>query len=148
MSRGDLMTRQLIVPIDESTHSHRALQYACTVAKEVDARIMLVNVQPSYDTFPNIHRFVSKADIELYIQETAEEILEKAIKAVEQLDVELEKVVCTGVPKVEITKLAKERKATSIIMGTRGLGAVKSAFIGSVSLGVLQLAPCPVTLVP
>ncbi len=142
------MNRQIIVPVDNSTQSHRALQYACTVAKERGVKIVLLNVQPGYNTFPNVHHFVSKADIQHFIQETAEEILEKANKVVDHQGIELEKVICTGVPKVEIAKLAKDREASSIIMGTRGLGAAKSAFIGSVSTGVLQLASCPVTLVP
>ena len=142
------MVRQIIVPIDESIHSHRALQYACKVAKEADVHLVVVNVQPSYDKSPNFHQFVSKSEIQQYIQETGAEILEKAIQAIDDKDIEVEKIICTGIPKVEITKIAKERDASSIIMGTRGYGAVKSAFIGSVSLGVLQLAPCPVTLVP
>ncbi|WP_338453051.1 universal stress protein [Niallia oryzisoli] len=142
------MKKQIIVPIDDSTQSHQALQYACTIAKETDADIVLVNVQPSYTSTPNIHRFISKADIQDFIQGAANEILEKAIETVKDPEIHIEKVVRAGIPKVEITNLAKERNATSIIMGTRGLGAVKSAFIGSVSLGVLQLATCPVTLVP
>ena len=105
--------------------------------KTWDAHLVLVNVQPSYEAFPNFHQFVSRSDVQVYIRETAEKIFEKAIGAVDQEGVEIEKVVCTGIPKVEITKLAKDRQASSIIMGTRGFGAVKSAFIGSVSLGVL-----------
>ncbi|WP_071394987.1 universal stress protein [Bacillus tuaregi] len=142
------MKKQIIVPIDDSIHSHQALKYACTVATESNADIILVNVQPSYDSSPNFHQFVSKAEIQAYIQETGDGILEKAIKTITNQEIHTEKVIRTGIPKVEITNLAKERNAACIIMGTRGLGAVKSAFIGSVSLGVLQLAPCPVTLVP
>jgi nucleotide-binding universal stress UspA family protein len=67
---------------------------------------------------------------------------------VKDQDIRIEKVVRIAVPKVEIANLAKERNASNIIMGTRGLGSVKSAFIGSVSLGVLQLAHCPVTMIP
>ncbi len=142
------MKKLIIVPIDDSLNSHQALKYACTVAKETDADIVLINVQPSYHSTPNIHRFISSAAIQEYIQETAEEILEKAIQTINNQEVHLEKVIRTGIPKVEITNLAKERNASHIIMGTRGLGAVKSAVIGSVSLGVLQLATCPVTMVP
>jgi nucleotide-binding universal stress UspA family protein len=142
------MKKQIIVPIDDSTHSHQALQYACTFAKEVDADIVILNVQPSYESSPNFHRFVSKSEIQDFIQETAGGVLDKAIQTVGHQDIHIEKVVSKGVPKCEITNLAKERNAYCIIMGTRGLGAVKSAFIGSVSLGVLQLAPCPVTMVP
>lgn len=142
------MKKQIIVPIDDSTYSYQALKYACGVALQTDASLVLVNVQPHYAASPNFHQFVSKAEINEYLESTANEILDKAVQSVEDSTIHIEKVVRTGVPKVEITDLAKERDASSIIMGRRGLGALKSAFIGSTSLGVLQLAHCPVTMVP
>lgn len=142
------MKKQIIVPIDDSTHSYEALKYACSVAAETNADIVLVNVRPHYEASPNFHQFVSKAEIIEYVENAAHEILEKAVQSVEDSKVHFEKVVRVGIPKEEITDLAKERNASSIIMGRRGMGAVKSAFIGSVSLGVLQLASCPVTMVP
>lgn len=142
------MKKQIIVPVDDSTHSYQALKYACNVATETDADIVLVNVRPHYEASPNFHQFVSKEEIIEYVEEAANNILDKALQSVEDQNIHIEKVVRVGVPKVEITDLAKERNACCIIMGRRGLGAVKSAFIGSVSLGVLQLATCPVTMVP
>jgi nucleotide-binding universal stress UspA family protein len=142
------MKKQIIVPIDDSTHSYEALKYACSVAVETDAAIVLVNVRPHYEASPNFHQFVSKAEIIEYVEDAANQILDKAVQSIEDPKIHLEKVIRVGIPKVEITDLAKERNASCIIMGRRGLGAVKSAFIGSVSLGVLQLASCPVTMVP
>jgi nucleotide-binding universal stress UspA family protein len=142
------MKKQIIVPIDDSIQSHQALKYACSVASETSADIILVNVRPHYEASPNFHQFVSKAEIIEYVEEAANQILDKAEQLIEDQKIHLEKVVRVGIPKVEITDLAKERNASCIIMGRRGLGAVKSAFIGSVSLGVLQLASCPVTMVP
>ncbi|WP_075981586.1 universal stress protein [Bacillus massilinigeriensis] len=141
------MKQKIIVPIDDSGYSHRALEFAISVAKQVDGEIVLVNVQPAYST-PNVHRFISKEAIQEFINETAGEILDRAIESVSDRDVAIEKVILTGIPKVVITNLAKELNAYCIVMGTRGMGAVKSALIGSVSLGVLQLSPCPVTVVP
>jgi nucleotide-binding universal stress UspA family protein len=142
------MKKQIIVPIDDSTHSYEALKYACSVAVETDAAIVLVNVRPHYEASPNFHQFVSKAEIIEYVEDAANQILAKAVQSIEDSKIHLEKVIRVGIPKVEITDLAKERNASCIIMGRRGLGTVKSAFIGSVSLGVLQLASCPVTMVP
>lgn len=138
---------QIIVPIDDSTYSHQALEFAISFAKQIDGELILTNVQPTYSS-PNLHRFISKQEIQEYIHDTAEEILERALQSISTENVHIEKVIRIGIPKVEITKLAEERKAYCIVMGTRGMGAVKSALIGSVSLGVLQLSPCPVTVVP
>jgi len=46
-----------------------------------------------------------------------------------------------------ICTAAKENNAGSIIMGTRGLGKIKRAFLGSVSEYVIHHASCPVTVV-
>lgn len=141
------MKQKIIVPIDDSAYSHRAFEFAISVAKQIDGEIVLINVQPAYST-PNVQRFISKKAIQEFINETAEDILKRALESVSNEDVNIQKLIRTGIPKVEITKLAKELNAYCIVMGTRGMGAVKSALIGSVSLGVLQLSPCPVTVVP
>jgi nucleotide-binding universal stress UspA family protein len=43
---------------------------------------------------------------------------------------------------------AEDIGATAIVIGSRGLGALKSVFLGSVSRGVLGNANCPVIVVP
>jgi len=48
----------------------------------------------------------------------------------------------------EIVRLAGELASELIVMGTRGLGAVHHALIGSVALKVAQASPVPVVLVP
>jgi len=63
-------------------------------------------------------------------------------------DLVVETKVRIGVPDLEICKEAEEEKVTMIIMGTRGLGAIKRNILGSVSYRVLHEAPCPVTVVP
>lgn len=44
----------------------------------------------------------------------------------------------------EICKLAREREAAMIVIGAHGWGAIRRLVFGSVSLGVLHEAPCPV----
>ena len=93
------MKKQIIVPIDDSTHSYEALKYACSVAAETNADIILVNVRPHYEASPNFHQFVSKAEIIEYVESAANEILEKAMKSVENPNIQLEKVVRVGFQK-------------------------------------------------
>ena len=49
-----------------------------------------------------------------------------------------------GRPADEIVGLAEELGADLIVVGSRGLGAIKRLMVGSVSEGVVSLAPCPV----
>jgi nucleotide-binding universal stress UspA family protein len=56
-------------------------------------------------------------------------------------------VVEIGSPAETIAKVAREQGCDGIVMGTRGLGAVSSVLLGSVSSRVLHLSDLPVTLV-
>ena len=142
------MKQKIIVPVDSSEHSIRAIEFAMSMCNQVNGEIVLVNIQPNYFTTPNVHRLVSKKDIEEYIQESSQQVLNKALESLTNTDLIGEKLTRVGDPKLEITNLAKEYNAYSIVMGSRGLGPIKGAVLGSVSTGVLQLAPCPVVIVP
>jgi nucleotide-binding universal stress UspA family protein len=52
-----------------------------------------------------------------------------------------------GRPAEEIVVLAEELDAGLVVVGSRGLGAVKRLVVGSVAEGVVSLAPCPVLVV-
>ena len=56
-------------------------------------------------------------------------------------------VVEIGPAAETIAKIARERGCDGIVMGTRGLGAVSSMLLGSVSSRVLQFSDLPITLV-
>jgi nucleotide-binding universal stress UspA family protein len=46
-----------------------------------------------------------------------------------------------------IASVANDRGAAAVVVGSRGLGAVKSKLLGSTSHGLLQRARCPVVVV-
>ena len=56
----------------------------------------------------------------------------------------VETALLEGDPRDAIVKDAGEWGADLIVLGARGLGAVKEFLLGSVSLGVARHAPCPV----
>ena len=55
--------------------------------------------------------------------------------------------VLSGDPASNIARAARERGCRLIVMGSRGLGPLASAALGSVAAKVLHLADVPVTLV-
>jgi nucleotide-binding universal stress UspA family protein len=52
-----------------------------------------------------------------------------------------------GIPDTAIIDLAEELRAGLIVMGSRGLGGVRRALLGSISDSVVRHAPCPVLVV-
>jgi len=52
-----------------------------------------------------------------------------------------------GDPSSEVIEIAKKEHVDLIILGSRGLGAIKGVLMGSVSQKIIQAAPCPVMIV-
>ncbi|MFS0863745.1 universal stress protein [Fredinandcohnia sp. 179-A 10B2 NHS] len=138
---------RLLVPVDGSEHSIKALRYALSLATDRETEIVLLNVQPSYKT-PNVKRFVAQEQIKEYQRELSEAALEKALLVTDTFDIPVKTTLRIGDPGTEICSEAINIQATNIIMGYRGLGAIKRTVLGSVSYRVLHDAPCPVTIVP
>ena len=55
-----------------------------------------------------------------------------------------EAMIVTGSPGPSLCDLAESVGASVIVMGTRGLGGIRRAVLGSVSDHVVRNAPCPV----
>lgn len=60
------------------------------------------------------------------------------------LEIEVETRVIEGSPGISLCKLAEDESAEAIILGTRGRGGIRRAFLGSVSDYVVRNASCPV----
>lgn len=57
-----------------------------------------------------------------------------------------ETIVLSGDPGATLCDLAEQRSARALVMGSRGRGGLKRAFLGSVSDHVVRNAPCPVVI--
>jgi double-stranded uracil-DNA glycosylase len=77
-------------------------------------------------------------------EEAAERLLEHVVVAAGLIDAERRAAV--GVPAERLADLADEEDAELIVVGSRGRGAFKSAFLGSVSNSLVGVARCPVEL--
>ena len=80
----------------------------------------------------------------------AELIAERGAEIAEEAGFEVVPTVASGKPKAWpiLLELADRHRAAAIVVGSRGLGCVKSALLGSVSSGVLDHAHLPVLIVP
>ncbi|MBM4314457.1 MAG: universal stress protein [Deltaproteobacteria bacterium] len=151
------MKQDILVPFDGSANAKEALRVAIDTAKAFNEKIVLLNVQPSYET-PHTKRFFSHNAIEEFRKQMADEAIQPGEAILKQSGVGFITKLRVGDPRDEICKEAQADSAEGavcrddgirlIVMGSRGLNAVFGSVLGSVSMGVLHNPPCPVTIVP
>jgi nucleotide-binding universal stress UspA family protein len=139
--------KRILVPVDFSTNSRRALDYGHGLATTLDASLHLVHVceTPSMMT-PALDAYaITYADWSQRLGEEAEKQLNKITTSLGDVTVTTE--VLFGRPASAIVKAAETIKADLIVMGTHGHGAVMHALMGNVAERVVRTASCPVLTV-
>ena len=137
----------ILVPVDFSKESEKALAYAIPLARQFGARLTLLHAiepiaRPDFDgAFPLVLQ-----------NEKARKFCEGVLKQiVEKLEIEpalLEKtLVRYGRPFHEISEAARTLKADLIVIATHGYTGLKHTFLGSTAERVVRHAPCPVLVV-
>jgi nucleotide-binding universal stress UspA family protein len=87
-------------------------------------------------------------DVRAEMLERAPQIVEAAALRARAAGVSVETTVRRGFPVDEICRVAEDRNARMIVIGSHHWGRVRSALHGSVSQGVVQSAHCPVIVAP
>lgn len=141
---------RILVPVDFSAHSEKAVRYATTLANKFGARVSLIHVVE--DPFVT-GAWQSEAFIP-NIPELLNELLAAAQTQMAALKKELaahgfvvETSVITGHPVRVIVEQAAAGHFDLIVMGTHGRTGLSHALVGSVAERVVQKAPCPVLTV-
>lgn len=125
----------ILVPIDFSNASKKALQYAIHFARELNAQIILLHV------FPPQRSAGTEYDDEAThrLKSWAEEFVPGEIKTQIQTR--------RGSEAIEIINAARNSTAGLMIISTHGLTGRAHALAGSLAENLVQLAPCPVLVV-
>jgi nucleotide-binding universal stress UspA family protein len=138
--------KKILVPIDFSECSRKALRYAIPLAKEHNAAIMLLYVVPTQYAVGE-YGGIDYASLEADMRATGDQQL--ATMAVDEVrgQVRADTVVRAGSPMAEIIEAAKSLSADVIVISTHGHTGLKHVLLGSVAEHVVRRAPCPVLVV-
>ena len=140
--------QHVLLPLDFSESSLRAIPYAKDLAARYGARLTAlhafddVDLPGFYGDFPNPLP-VAAPEIEEKVRGT----LREAVEAAAGSDVPAEFIVGRGAAPNVIVDEAKNRAVDLIMMASHGHSGVERLLLGSVSEHVLRAAPCPVLLV-
>ena len=140
------MLSKILVPVDGSENSLRALDHAIYLAKKTGANITAMNV---IENPPTVYVESQKLLNDLIANFRAEsaKILDKCKQIAEKNDVKIGTVIAEGDAASNIVGYAQKEGFDTIIIGRRGLGRFKEMVLGSISNKVLHHAKCSVMIV-
>ncbi|MEJ7784068.1 MAG: universal stress protein [Solirubrobacteraceae bacterium] len=147
------MSRSIVCGVDGSADSQDALRVAAQLARRLGSRLVLAHVAevahvPYAAAAPfdgTVGRMAMLAEIDAG-EEVAARLLEQVAAAAELPDAG--RRVAVGHPAERLAELADEEDAELIVVGSRGRGGFRAAFLGSVSSSLVGVARCPVLIVP
>ena len=143
--------KKILVPVDFSHFSKKALKAAIELAKCCNGKIYLIHVEEDFFHMKRIHEVhpplegvcekfhkdyvvEKKKQLEKFIQYVPKNIMEKA-------------AFKEGHPFVEIIKYAKNQCMDLIVLSERGRSNVKHALLGSTTEKVSKKSNCPILIV-
>ena len=137
------MIKNILVPVDGSETSDKAVAEAIKLAEIYGARLNFLYVA-------NINQVAINAALAHAIMDAVRKagrtILNRAADSVPK-NISHEKILEPGAPAVMILNYEESLDADLIVMGSRGLSFVKGVLLGSVSQYIIERANCPVLVV-
>ncbi len=137
---------KLLVPIDGSELALQALQHAIALARAgLEVELVLVNVQEPASAYELLTLHDPEALAELAVG-AGRDLMAPAVLLAEATGLFYSETVVVGDVVPALLELIEEEGCDAVVMGSHGMGLVRSA-LGSVSRGMLEQAPVPVTFV-
>lgn len=139
------MISKILVPVDGSDNSFRALDQALFIAKSTGAAVTAIHV---IDRPPTVYVESQKLLDELmsnYRKESAK-ILDKSQEKAKEKGVAIDTVLAEGDPATNISGYAEKEGFDLLVIGSRGLGRFRAAVLGSTSNKVLHHTKCSVLI--
>jgi len=139
------MFQKVLLGVDGSEHGLRAAKVAGDLVRSLQAQRLRIVV--AYDAIPP---YLGEPNLQHAIDARltqANAVLEAAVQAVGEVSAEVHTELIEGSAAEAIIEVANTRGSDLIVMGSRGLGRITGAVLGSTSQKVVAHAPCPVLIV-
>lgn len=150
---------KILIPVDGSDHSKRALQEAVKIAGWTEAHLIMLHVRTEYvtkldDTVVDYRLYgreeTEKRSMEL-LDHMAESLSDEDRAKVETISRigNAAKLSMEGDVAETITNFINKEKIDYVVMGSQGInaGKIRSVFVGGIAKKVLAHAACPVLVV-
>lgn len=148
------MLNHILVPLDGSEVSERALPYAKRVVDPTEGTITLLTVLdvPDYPVtayYPTVVAYdTSPEKVSEKLMPQAKDYLNKTAEALHREGFRVTMSTVIGEPAGAIVEKAEELKVDAIVMSTHGRSGISRWLFGSVASKVLESSRCPVFIIP
>jgi nucleotide-binding universal stress UspA family protein len=143
------MIKRILVPTDGSVHAKKALDYACDLAHKYGADVHLVHVisesklPEGLEEYMKAERIQQEPPERVFLEKVGDRIIQSTETEAKAKGIKnVHSTVLLGDPAEKILDYAKTNGMDMIVIGNRGLGGIKTLFMGSVSNKVCHLAEC------
>lgn len=146
--------RRILVAVDGSAPSDRAVALAVELAKTMDAGLVILNVVETSVLVPVPMGVMAEVEgayltSREVLESAAKEVVDKAAETATMANLaEVIELVKFGPAAKTIVEVAEEEEVEMIVMGRRGLGDLSGLLMGSVSHKVDHISNVPVLTVP
>lgn len=137
------MFKTVLFSIDQSREARNAVDVVINLVQQYQSRLVLLSVVE----VPPEAEAASDADV-MKSKEVVAKLLAGAQELFTQKGIQAEIIEREGMPSFTICDVADEINADLIIMGCRGMGLTDEGAAESVTNRTINLAPCPVLVVP
>lgn len=143
--------KKILVPVDFSHFSKKALEAAVELAKCCGGKIFILHVEEDIFHIEQIHK--QHPPLEKLCDDFHDEFIAEKNRCLEEFKAYIPKKLlggaelCEGHPFIEIVTYAQKKCVDLIVISHRGRNAIKHVFLGSTAEKVSRQATCPVLLI-
>ena len=139
------MIDRILVGVDGSDDSRRALDYAARLAQQLDAEVLAVHALGLLD---RLHPGDDPVPSSSHREEITRTFKSEWCAPLDARGVRSRRLVEDGPPAMALLRLAGAEDADMIVVGSRGVGGFPELLLGSTSMQLVQHAAVPVTVIP
>ena len=136
---------KILIPTDFSESAENASLYALSLAEKYGSKIYVAHVIEPFTYTSDLG--IDMGDQYQVMEATAKKFLDDIVTSIKEKHIDVEGILLSGEPFVEIIKYVKQEQINLIIMATHGRSGIEHILLGSVAEKVVRKSPCPVLTV-
>ena len=153
MILGVGLVKKILVGVDGSDNSFRALDFAIDLAKKYSASLYMIYVTARSSVPEWVKEYLRSKEVDwpdekVYLDTVCDVVVNRAKDRIESQNLKNFEIICEhGDAADKILKAAKSKGADIIVLGSRGTGGFKGLLMGSVSSKVCHSSPSTCVIV-